>query len=44
MTRTVRINRSRLWGSLMELKEVGGYDDEATAEICLVGPFAGQTD
>jgi hypothetical protein len=30
MTRTVRINRDRLWGSLMELKQIGAYDDEAT--------------
>jgi N-carbamoyl-L-amino-acid hydrolase len=30
MTRTVRIDRERLWGTLMELKEIGAYDDEAT--------------
>jgi N-carbamoyl-L-amino-acid hydrolase len=30
MTRIVRINRDRLWASLMELKQVGAYDDEAT--------------
>lgn len=30
MTRTVRINRDRLWASLMELKEIGAYDDDAT--------------
>jgi N-carbamoyl-L-amino-acid hydrolase len=30
MTRTVRINRDRLWASLLELKEIGAYDDEAT--------------
>jgi N-carbamoyl-L-amino-acid hydrolase len=30
MTRTVRINRDRLWASLMELREIGAYDDEAT--------------
>ena len=30
MTRTVRINRDRLWASLMELKQIGDYDDEAT--------------
>ena len=30
MTRTVRVDRDRLWSSLMELKEIGGYDDEAT--------------
>src|SRR5215469_9610066 len=30
MTRTVRINRGRLWDSLMELKEIGAYDDEST--------------
>jgi N-carbamoyl-L-amino-acid hydrolase len=30
MTRTVRIDRDRLWASLMELKEIGAYDDEAT--------------
>jgi N-carbamoyl-L-amino-acid hydrolase len=26
----VRVNRDRLWATLMELKEIGGYDDEAT--------------
>jgi N-carbamoyl-L-amino-acid hydrolase len=30
MTRTVRIDRDRLWSTLMELKEIGAYDDEAT--------------
>src|SRR5262249_57547979 len=30
MTRTVRINRGRLWDSLMELKEIGAYHDKAT--------------
>jgi len=30
MTRTVQINRDRLWDSLMELKKIGAYDDEAT--------------
>ncbi|HEY1347589.1 MAG TPA: M20 family metallo-hydrolase [Streptosporangiaceae bacterium] len=30
MTRTVRINRGRLWDSLVELKQIGAYDDEAT--------------
>src|SRR5712691_11547712 len=30
MTRTVRINRDRLWTSLMELKQIGAYDDDAT--------------
>src|SRR5215468_3135615 len=30
MTRTVRINRGRLWASLMELKQIGAYHDEAT--------------
>jgi N-carbamoyl-L-amino-acid hydrolase len=30
MTRTVRINRDRLWDSLMELKQIGAYDDQAT--------------
>jgi beta-ureidopropionase / N-carbamoyl-L-amino-acid hydrolase len=30
MTSTVRINRERLWASLMELKEIGAYDDHAT--------------
>jgi N-carbamoyl-L-amino-acid hydrolase len=27
---TLRINRDRLWGDLMRLKEIGGYDDAAT--------------
>ncbi|GFJ83275.1 Zn-dependent hydrolase [Phytohabitans houttuyneae] len=26
----VRINRERLWADLMRLKEIGGYDDDAT--------------
>jgi beta-ureidopropionase / N-carbamoyl-L-amino-acid hydrolase len=30
VTRTVRIDRDRLWNSLMELKEIGAFDDEAT--------------
>jgi beta-ureidopropionase / N-carbamoyl-L-amino-acid hydrolase len=30
MTGTVHINRDRLWAALMELKEIGAYDDEAT--------------
>jgi N-carbamoyl-L-amino-acid hydrolase len=30
MTRTVRINRDRLWASLMELRQIGAYHDEAT--------------
>jgi N-carbamoyl-L-amino-acid hydrolase len=30
MTRTVHINRDRLWGTLMELKTIGAYYDEAT--------------
>jgi beta-ureidopropionase / N-carbamoyl-L-amino-acid hydrolase len=30
MTDTLRINRDRLWASLMELKEIGAYDDQAT--------------
>ena len=30
MTRTIRVDRDRLWRTLMELKEIGGYDDEAT--------------
>jgi len=30
MTRIVRINRDRLWACLMELKQIGAYDDEAT--------------
>ena len=29
-TRTIRIDRDRLWATLMELKEIGAYDDEAT--------------
>jgi hypothetical protein len=29
MTRTVRINRDRLWASLMELKQIGAHDDQA---------------
>lgn len=29
-TREVRINRERLWSTLMELKQIGAYDDEAT--------------
>lgn len=29
-TPTVRIDRDRLWATLMELKEIGAYDDEAT--------------
>jgi hypothetical protein len=29
MTRTVRINPGRLWASLMELKQIGAYDDKA---------------
>jgi beta-ureidopropionase / N-carbamoyl-L-amino-acid hydrolase len=31
MTRSVRINRDRLWAYLMELKEIGSYDDELAA-------------
>jgi len=27
---TVRIDRDRLWATLMELREIGAYDDEAT--------------
>ncbi|GAA2996155.1 M20 family metallo-hydrolase [Actinokineospora diospyrosa] len=27
---TIRIDRDRLWATLMELKEIGAYDDEAT--------------
>jgi len=27
---TLRVDRDRLWGSLMELKEIGAYQDEAT--------------
>ena len=30
MTRTVRIDRDRLWATLMELEEIGAYDDEVT--------------
>jgi acetylornithine deacetylase/succinyl-diaminopimelate desuccinylase-like protein len=30
MTRAVRINRDRLWASLMELKQIGAYHDQAT--------------
>src|SRR5262249_61467228 len=30
MTYTIRINRDRLWDSLVELKEIGAYDDQAT--------------
>jgi len=30
MTRIVRINRDRLWASLMELRKIGAYHDEAT--------------
>jgi N-carbamoyl-L-amino-acid hydrolase len=30
MTRIVRINRDRLWASLMELRQIGAYQDEAT--------------
>jgi hypothetical protein len=30
LTRTVHINRDRLWTSLMELKQIGAYDDDAT--------------
>jgi metal-dependent amidase/aminoacylase/carboxypeptidase family protein len=30
MTRTVHINRDRLWASLMELRQIGAYDDDAT--------------
>jgi N-carbamoyl-L-amino-acid hydrolase len=30
MTRTVRINPDRLWASLMELEQIGAYDDQAT--------------
>ncbi len=29
-TTEVRIDRNRLWATLMELKEIGAYDDEAT--------------
>jgi beta-ureidopropionase / N-carbamoyl-L-amino-acid hydrolase len=32
MTRTVRINRDRLWASLMELKQIGAYHDEGTGQ------------
>ena len=37
MTRIVRINRDRLWDSLLELKEIGAYDDEATVPDDAVG-------
>lgn len=30
MTRTLKIDRDRLWKTLMELKEIGAYDDAAT--------------
>jgi N-carbamoyl-L-amino-acid hydrolase len=30
VNRTVRIDRDRLWAALMELREIGAYDDEAT--------------
>jgi hypothetical protein len=30
MTRTAHINRDRLWTSLMELQQIGAYDDDAT--------------
>lgn len=30
MTRMVRTNRDRLWDSLMELRQIGTYDDEGT--------------
>jgi N-carbamoyl-L-amino-acid hydrolase len=30
MSRTVRINHERLWNSLMELKEIGAYEDVGT--------------
>jgi N-carbamoyl-L-amino-acid hydrolase len=30
MTDLLRVDRERLWVSLMELREIGGYDDEAT--------------
>ena len=30
MTRTVRINPDRLWACLMELEQIGAYDDQAT--------------
>jgi len=30
-TQKIRINGDRLWATLMELKEIGAYDDEATA-------------
>jgi N-carbamoyl-L-amino-acid hydrolase len=29
-TQTVRIDRGRLWATILELKEIGGYHDEAT--------------
>ena len=30
MTGFLRVGRDRLWAALMELKDIGGYDDEAT--------------
>ncbi len=30
MSGLLRIDRERLWASLMELREIGAYDDEAT--------------
>ena len=30
MTELLRVHRERLWSSLMELRKIGGYDDEAT--------------
>jgi N-carbamoyl-L-amino-acid hydrolase len=30
MTELLRVDRERLWASLMELREIGAYDDEAT--------------
>jgi len=30
MTRIIRVSRGRLWATLMELREIGAYDDEAT--------------
>jgi beta-ureidopropionase / N-carbamoyl-L-amino-acid hydrolase len=30
MTNLLRIDRERLWASLMELREIGAYDDQAT--------------
>ena len=32
MTRIARINRDRLWAFLMELKEIGAYDDAAAGQ------------